>query len=307
MVSGGEDRADEGLAPEFRAVWELTEAGGPETQDVSPPPPASVILQAAAADHVTGGGTGGGSHPPGPTRRWWWGAAAAAMLLLTVGSLPFWFAQGRGGGAAIAAEFRTGPGEMATVRLGDGSIVRLAPESRLSFTGRSDAREVELEGTAFFAVEPTNQGRFIVRTALGETQVLGTRFEVRVREDSLRVLVVEGQVAVSVGDERILVDGGNMMLSSGEGSPSLVAVEDELAFLGWMDGWLVFQGTPLAQVAREVQRRYGVTVHIEDEELAARTVTAWFADEAVEEVITVICRVAQATCVLQESSVMVYH
>src|SRR5439155_10629850 len=77
-------------------------------------------------------------------------ATAAAMLLGFLGSklLP-----ARAPAVTFAAdEFVTGPADMATVRLNDGTVVRLAPRSRLRVISGRNSREVTLDGHACFAV-----------------------------------------------------------------------------------------------------------------------------------------------------------
>ena len=72
-----------------------------------------------------------------------------------------------------------------------------------------------------------------------------------------------------------------------------------------MRGVLVLQATQLAQVAREVSQRYDVRVQLADPALAERTVTAWFTEEEVEEVLTVICRVVDAHCTRRGDTVSI--
>ncbi|MGH7576103.1 MAG: DUF4880 domain-containing protein, partial [Longimicrobiales bacterium] len=81
-----------------------------------------------------------------------WAVAAAAVLVAVLnlgdrGSPP----------AGAPAEVVTGSTELATVKLGDGTVIRLAPSSRLQFAGTASpgedgGREVTLDGRAFFVV-----------------------------------------------------------------------------------------------------------------------------------------------------------
>ena len=97
------------------------------------------------------------------------------------------------------ADVATGAAEMTTVQLGDGSVVRLAPSSRLRVTASDSAREVTLDGRAFFVVAKMPTRPFIVHTAAGNARVLGTRFELATQEHDLKLVVVEGRVALSTG------------------------------------------------------------------------------------------------------------
>ena len=106
-----------------------------------------------------------------------------------------------------ASEVVTGANELATVKLGEGTVVRLAPSSRLRvLAGRG--RSVALEGRAFFAVQRMAQYPLLVRTAAGDARVLGTRFELATDDGGLRLRVVEGRVALSTSREQAEVAAG---------------------------------------------------------------------------------------------------
>jgi ferric-dicitrate binding protein FerR (iron transport regulator) len=77
-----------------------------------------------------------------------------------------------------------------------------------------------------------------------------------------------------------------------------VRAPDDAAAPPWVGNFLVFQDTPLREVAKEVERRFGVPVVIRDSALAERTVTAWFADRTLEEVLRVVCAASLTRCTL---------
>ena len=198
-----------------------------------------------------------------------------------------------------ATEFVTDTVESVTARLDDGSVIRLAPQSRLRVTPSNVKREVWLDGEAFFAVAKDKARPFTVRTRAGQVEVLGTRFDLRVERDGLRLVVTEGQVALSNGDERELVRAGQLArLERGTIEVRDAGAPDE--YLAWMRGFLVFQDTPLSQVARELEDRFGIKVLLPDSALARRTVTAWFTTQETEQVLTAICRVVDAHCTLRD-------
>jgi ferric-dicitrate binding protein FerR (iron transport regulator) len=82
-----------------------------------------------------------------------------------------------------------------------------------------------------------------------------------------------------------------------EGAASVpVRVADPLRLLGWTGNFLVFQRTPIDEVAAEVQRHFGVSVRVVGSNLADQTVTASFTDAAAGDVIRVVCTVLAARC-----------
>lgn len=236
-------------------------------------------------------------------RRLGWAAAIAALLAIGVGIGVSWrSAEPR---ALLAEEFTTGRGEMVTTRLNDGTVVRLASESRLRVTGSVQRREVWLDGHAFFAVAREESRAFVVRTRAGEAIVLGTRFDVRVEGDRMQVFVVEGRVAHHAGGETVQVGAMELSRAADGERPAVQTIEDPQPLLSWLGEFLVFQSTPIREVAHELERRFGVQVRVADGAVAERTVTAWFTDERLADVLLIICRAADARCVVRDSTVTI--
>lgn len=204
-----------------------------------------------------------------------------------------------------ATEFVAGPMESSTVTLGDGTVVQIAPGSRLRVMLDTLTRKVWLDGKAYFAVAPQPERPFTVHTDAGVAHVLGTRFEMAVEEEDLRVIVVEGRVALSAEEETVEVAAGEMSRAMPGSRPTVENVADIDAELEWLKGFLAFQAAPLRQVAHEIESSYGVRVLLSDRTLADRTVTATFMDQPVEDVLEVVCRVIDAQCTLQDSVVRI--
>jgi transmembrane sensor len=276
----GASRENEREFQEVAAIWRAT-AGG----EIPSRPAAATVIQRAERRRATSR----------PLRV----AALAAMLLLGLAIGEFRPA-GESTPALGIGEFVTGATEMATARLSDGTVVRLAPRSRLRVTDRGDAREVWLDGKAFFAVQASEDHPFLVRTRAGEAHVLGTRFEVEVRDDDLRVVVVEGRVDLGARESRIALSAGQVARSVGGGAPTVVDHDNVAGLVDWMGAFLAFESTPLYRVAEELERRFDIEVLIQDPSLRDRTVTAWFGDQDVESVLAVICRIADAYCSVRD-------
>ena len=206
-------------------------------------------------------------------------------------------------GTLAAQEFITGPGETAMVRLGDGSVIRLGPASRLSTPTGELARTVTLEGEAFFSIATDPAQPFRITTAAGTARVLGTRFHLAAQLDELRVVVVEGTVALGTATEEVHVGAGqSASLVEGRPGPVHSAPPIEEA-ASWLEGFLIFQDTPLDLAIREVERRYGAEVAVEDPVLLERTLTMWFTSRSLDEIMTVICNVIDAQCSIADGRV----
>lgn len=220
--------------------------------------------------------------------------AAAAVVLLAVA---LWREVGQRA-TSMPPRFReivTGPNDEVTVSLADGSIVRLAPNSRFQ-TDSANAHELVLDGHAYFAVAKQKHGPLFIRTPGGVVQVVGTRFDLQSTGDQLRLIVVEGLVVLSAHGQVSRVSAGELARVR-EGVPGpVVEVPKTLPPLDWLGNFLAFQDTPVRDAARDIEREFNVRVQIADSALGARTVTGWFAGWKLDDLLDVICVVANAEC-----------
>jgi transmembrane sensor len=286
---------------EQRQLWELA-ATTSHAAGAPPQPRARDLVARTAAEQA------GPALMPRRRLRWYEPLAAAAVVLgLLLGGALFLREAAEPAPYFGVAEFATGAREFVTVRLDDGTIVRLGPSSNLQLDGSGGQRDVWLEGDAFFAVARHDNAPFVVRTRAGNARVLGTRFDLHARNEDLRVVVVDGRVRVESGASGQHEEVGPNEVSHiiGGGRPYVTQVPDVYALLEWMKNALVFQATPLDRVAEELEHRYGVPVELADPAVAGRTITAWFTDEPLDAAIGVICRVAEVRCTVSENIVRI--
>ncbi len=272
---------------ELARLSRLLASAGTAAHRYPPPSAASVIARSA-------GGMGQRS-----ARTWrmaWLGVAAAAGVVGLIGGLLASRGFHRAPVPFGISEAAAGPSEAATVHLADGSVVRLAPASRLTADLTPGRRELWLEGTGFFAVAHRTGAPFVVRTAAGSATALGTRFQLQADGHQLRVVVIEGRVAVRDGNHEVEVAGGEATVVGGGVPPSVSQVENPREAVRWVGRVLLFQDTPLGQAAREVEDLYGLKVVIEDSVLSGHLVTATFAAQPADQVVGTICRILDLDC-----------
>ncbi len=266
---------------------------------VTTPPSALEVLEEAARRRQSG---------VAPRPRWGRGLrsilvgiAAAAVAVLSIAT---WRMSRRPDPLAIT-ELVTGPYETTTISLSDGTVARLGSSSQLRFDPRADDRTVHLKGRAYFAVAKQAGRKFRVRTEGGELVVLGTRFDVDARAADLRTVVVEGRVAVSAaaGGETSVSAGQLSRVVDGRLLPT-VRIPDASAETRWVGRFLAFQNTPLRQVARDIERVYGVRVVV-DSAIVDRTITTWLSDRPLNEVVRIVCAVSVAICTEQDGVVSI--
>lgn len=141
------------------------------------------------------------------------------------------------------------------VELADGTQLVLAAESNLQVQYDISQRAVMLlHGNVYFDVAHERLRRFLVRTRLGEVEVLGTAFSVIDRGDGVRVEVGRGRVKVRdrQGNQRLL--GASQAVTLG-GDGQLGETETTAAppmQAQWQRGWWTFTNTRLCDVVAEL-------------------------------------------------------
>lgn len=287
---------------ELARIWALMESGGPSVADTRPPSAEEIIARAEGRRADDRASSSSASTRRSVEGRWTSKkrialavASAAALVLLGLGFGelgPF----GTPTSAFGATEVVTGALERATVGLRDGSVVRLAPNSRVRVTGEEGEREVWVDGRAYFSVVEKEGIAFRVNTRAGTAKVLGTRFAVDVQADTLRLVVEEGSVALGSGSSEVEVRAGQASVATGGKNPSVTPPVEAGSGLPWIEGFLAFQSTPLTRAAREIEGRFDIQVRILDDALEDETVTAWFTDQSAEQVLDTVCRIIGAHC-----------
>lgn len=157
-------------------------------------------------------------------------------------------------------------GQKSTLVLADGTTVRLNSGSTLTYPRKfaDGQRVVSLQGEAFFEVVKNPKKPFVVKTAHLHTTVLGTSFNVQAYTDApTQVTVATGKVAVAPANGET---GGNpVLLNPGDQaaySPASQRIEKRTVdiglYLGWKEGQIHFEDTPLSEATLVLSRWYGV-------------------------------------------------
>jgi len=174
----------------------------------------------------------------------------------------------------------TQTGQRASLTLGDGTRVTLAPRTTLLVAtdfGR-DQRAVQVTGEAYFDVAHTSGAPFIVHTGAINARVLGTTFDVRhyPEDRDVQIAVTTGKVALVSTVHRqvsaLLVGGVAARVT--DSTAVTATITDPSAYTGWVRGQLDFADTPLPDVLAALTRWYGYRFRLADSSLADKRVTA---------------------------------
>jgi transmembrane sensor len=192
--------------------------------------------------------------------------AAAGVLLACVTALFLWM------NFDATRSYSTGIGEQRTLQLLDGSTVELNARSRVNIHLTEHRRDVALiEGQALFRVAKDKQRPFVVQAGDAQVRAVGTEFDVYKKQAGTVVTVVEGRVETYSGAEG--ADAAAVMISAGEQlTVSLHSVTkptraDTDAATAWVQKRLIFEETPLNEVAEEFNRYNRRPLAIDDAEL----------------------------------------
>jgi len=182
----------------------------------------------------------------------------------------------------------TKAGEKLTLKLSDGSIVKLNSRSRIEVPSNfSRSRNVYLSGEAFFDIVRDTLNPFTVYNKDIEVKVLGTSFNIngKLNEDRTQIAVATGLVEVSskYDKEAILLKPHEMLAYSKK--KKVKTSFDPQKVLAWKDGILFFEGASLVEIAEELEDWYGIEVILQDDPKLKRKFTAKFKDKSLEEVL----------------------
>ena len=171
------------------------------------------------------------------------------------------------------ADQRTGPGERRELHLSDGSILTLAPGTRVDIRLTGGRRLVRLyRGELYVEVAADPAHPFDVESAGVRMRALGTAFDARNEGERVRLVVTEHRVGMTVGDESRQVSQGQA-LDYANGQMGTAHAVDVEAVTAWRRDRLVFDGEPLGEVLDTLGRYRGGLIWVSDPRLRALPVT----------------------------------
>lgn len=182
-------------------------------------------------------------------------------------------------------EKRVPVGSTDTLLLSDGSVFYLNSGSRVTypeeFTGSQ--REIFIDGEVFAKVSHDPEHPFLVRSGDTRVQVLGTTFNFKSysTDRCVECLLLEGSVKMSIashkGPREVLMKPGNMVqFDRSSGDVAIGDFKPEL-FRSFRDGGaLHFYNLTMADIAADLERRFGEQVVVLDSALAGTRFFAIF-------------------------------
>ncbi len=179
------------------------------------------------------------------------------------------------------------------INLSDGSHLLLNSGSTVQFPESFDEKErkISLKGEAFFSVAKDKRP-FIILTDNAAVTVLGTKFNVRSRDGKTQVYVKDGKVNLAqqnLNEAGVVLSKGELSSVIKNGVPAPPVAADPDPQLGWIEGKLVFNHTPLPEIVEEIERFYDVEIFLQGNRLESHSLTGSFKSSKIDNVLGMIC------------------
>ncbi len=235
-------------------------------------------------------------------------AAVAALLLLFLYLRPY-------SPGSPPVVYQALKGETKKILLNDSTRIWLNSGSRLEILPdyAKDKRAVKLEGEAYFEVNHNAAKPFLVYAGELTTNVLGTSFTVQAYKASrfARVTLVTGKVWVKIthpkpgkGRGALLLPNQSLQYDYHSKTMAKTNVTAAASSKAWIDGKLIFDNTPMPEVAEILSRALGLKVKLQRSNLDTCRIYGQFdRNDNPEKVVNMICKLISARYILHGNEV----
>lgn len=215
----------------------------------------------------------------------WFKVAAAAVVIILVGTTFFL--------RSYTNTIYCPKGEHISHVLPDGSTVEMNAESSVSYHSYwwYFRRKVIFEGEAFFKVEKGKS--FKVLSGNGNTEVLGTSFNIYTRNNDYKVFCNTGKVKVSStrSNVELIIHPGELAVLDNVNKVGKVENVKAEKIIGWKNNKFNFASESLKKVFDELERQYNVTIHTELTDPSEFIYTGYFTKtKDVDSTLDLICQ-----------------
>lgn len=218
--------------------------------------------------------------------------AAIFLLLISIGTATYYSINKETNPNMITVN--SGIGEVKSVSLPDGSVAWLNAQSQMSYPEKfTNKREVEIIGEVYFEVEHDEKNTFTVHSKYVNIEVYGTKFMVSTYNDNPNVstCLFEGSIAMEVPTikKTLELTPGNLVTLE-KSTMNIIKEENGAEGLNkWISGGISFYNEPLSEIAKKLQRKFGVEVAVEGSKIQSMKLTADFEEENLDQILTYMC------------------
>ncbi|MXV51585.1 DUF4974 domain-containing protein [Pedobacter sp. HMF7647] len=194
--------------------------------------------------------------------------------------------------------YTTASKEIRHIILPDGSTVDLNQNASISFNKNTytSSRGLTLNyGEAFFDVIHDPSNHFVIDAGNIKINDLGTSFNLLRNKQQVQVAVASGLVSIenSTAKTSEMVTPGNKAVVSYQTGQISTASNTDKNFKSWIDKKLIFDKTPLKEVAQKLSETYHETVTLRSASLTNRKLTATLQYKDLDSALNVITTTLQ--------------
>jgi transmembrane sensor len=212
-----------------------------------------------------------------------------------------------------ANEILTASGSRTHLSLPDGTKVWVNAGSRIDYTktfGLS-TREVDLTGEAYFDVAPDAGKPFVIHTRKIDIRVLGTSFNIKSypSDKTTEATLIRGSIEVSIRNspsgkiilkpnQKLVVSNDDTLLKVQDtrsrviraihppvviGKPTFEEHTGAMIETSWVENKLIFQAEEFSELAKQMERWYGVSIRFDNPRLEELQFTGIFEKETIQQ------------------------
>lgn len=187
------------------------------------------------------------------------------------------------------------PGMIINTTLPDGSEVWINSQSSLTYPQSFSKKErnVSLDGEAYFKVVSDKKHRFNVNLTNQLTvSAFGTEFNINSfsKDDINEITLAKGNIEVILKnqDKSLFLNVDEKAVFDNQLNTIEVTQTDTYVNTAWKDGKMVFRRAKLDEVAKRLEKKFGVVINLKDEALNDYEYTATFTDEPLEDILELL-------------------
>ncbi len=194
-------------------------------------------------------------------------------------------------------EIQSPAGMRSHIVLPDGTDLWLNAESKIRYgiPFTRENREVELTGEAFLKVVRNEKSPFVVNAGIAAVKVLGTQFNVKAYpdEENLEISLPEGSIeftgTLADGKKAAATMVPNDFLAMNTTTGRVTLQNKNLTrHISWVKNIIIFDETPMSEVAKTLERWYGVKVVVADAEINKYRFSTTFENESLFRVLELL-------------------
>lgn len=196
-----------------------------------------------------------------------------------------------------AAHFTYNTGDTTQlVTFADNSNVTLYRNSSLEYSAdfNKKSREVKLaSGEAFFSVAKDESKPFIVHASFADVRVVGTEFNVVIKDGRVEVGVNEGKVLVTTATDSIYVTKGSTAILEAGQAPATQDIDANK--WAYATKRLVFKDTPVKDVISAIEKTYNCRILVSNDNIKNCVLTGTFEGNSIDNIVALMTQTLSLT------------